>query len=140
MLSHHQSTTKNLNQYFKCIKTLLNCSRLSNTVYLYSFVLPFLSFLQTKHQHNKNYVILFDKIINPKHSFSFLTFSNLFTLHPLVFQQLSMSDFKRLNLIDLLFGNKKIEKFVNKEKKIHKRNKSFFSDSEVWWQSFRFQR
>ena len=28
-----------------------------------------------------------------------------------------MGDFKRLNLIDLPFGNKKIEKFVNKEKK-----------------------
>ena len=26
-----------------------------------------------------------------------------------------MSDFKRLNLIDLPFGNKKIEKFVNKK-------------------------
>jgi hypothetical protein len=29
-----------------------------------------------------------------------------------------MGDFKRLNLIDLPFGNKKIEKFVNKEKKV----------------------
>ena len=38
-------------------------------------------------------------------------------MHPLAFQQLSMGDFKRLNLIDLPFGNKKIEKFVNKEKK-----------------------
>ena len=38
-------------------------------------------------------------------------------MHPLAFQQLSMDDFKRLNLIDLLFGNKKIEKFVNKKKK-----------------------
>ena len=38
-------------------------------------------------------------------------------MHPMTFQQLSMSDFKRLNLIDLPFGNKKIEKFVNKEKK-----------------------
>ena len=28
-----------------------------------------------------------------------------------------MGDFKSLNLIDLPFGNKKIEKFVNKEKK-----------------------
>ena len=28
-----------------------------------------------------------------------------------------MGDFKRLNLIDLPFENKKIEKFVNKEKK-----------------------
>ena len=114
MLPHYQSTTKNLNQYFKCIKTLLNYSRLSNTFYFYSFVLPFLSFLQS---NKKNYVIFFDKIINPKHSFLFLKFSNLFTLHPLAFQQLSMRDFKRLNLIDLPFGNKKIEKFVNKEKK-----------------------
>ena len=38
-------------------------------------------------------------------------------MHPLAFQQLSISDFKRLNLINLPFGNKKIEKFVNKEKK-----------------------
>jgi predicted secreted acid phosphatase len=38
-------------------------------------------------------------------------------LHPLAFQQLSMDDFKSLNLIDLSFGNKKIEKFVNREKK-----------------------
>ena len=30
-----------------------------------------------------------------------------------------MSDFKRLNLIDLPFGNKKIEKFVNKKKNIY---------------------
>ena len=30
-------------------------------------------------------------------------------------QQLSMDDFKSLNLIDLQFGNKKIEKFVNRE-------------------------
>jgi hypothetical protein len=37
------------------------------------------------------------------------------TLHPLVFQQLSIGDFKSLNLIDLPFGNKKIEKFVNRE-------------------------
>ena len=50
----------------------------------------------------------------------------------MTFQQLSMSDFKRLNLIDLPFGNKKIEKFVNKEKKKSKRNKSFFSGNEVW--------
>ena len=53
-------------------------------------------------------------------------------LHPLAFQQLSMGDFKSLNLIDLPFGNKQIEKFVNREKKIHKRNKSFFSNNEVW--------
>jgi hypothetical protein len=33
-----------------------------------------------------------------------------------------MGDFRSLNLIDLLFGNKKIEKFES-EKKTHKRNK-----------------
>ena len=38
-------------------------------------------------------------------------------LHPLAFQQLSMGDFKSLNLINLSFRNKKIEKFVNREKK-----------------------
>ena len=42
---------------------------------------------------------------------------NKHTLHPLVFQQLSMGDFKSLNLINQPFGNKKIEKFVNREKK-----------------------
>jgi hypothetical protein len=42
-----------------------------------------------------------------------------------------MGDFKSLNLIDLPFGNKKIEKFVNREKKIHKRNKILFSGNEV---------
>jgi hypothetical protein len=47
-------------------------------------------------------------------------------------QQLSMGDFKRLNLIDLPFRNKKIEKIENKEKKIHKRNKILFSGNEVW--------
>jgi hypothetical protein len=37
-----------------------------------------------------------------------------------------MGDFKSLNLIDLPFGNKKIEKFVNKEKKYIKEIKVFF--------------
>jgi hypothetical protein len=35
----------------------------------------------------------------------------------LAFQQLSIGDFKSLNLINLPFGNKKIEKFVKREKK-----------------------
>ena len=38
-------------------------------------------------------------------------------MYPFAFQQLSMGDFKSLNLIDLPFGNKKIKKFENKEKK-----------------------
>ena len=37
-----------------------------------------------------------------------------------------MGDFKSLNLIDLPFGNKKIEKFVNKEKIYIKEIKVFF--------------
>ncbi len=53
-------------------------------------------------------------------------------MHPLAFQQLSIGNFKSLNLIDLPFENKKIEKFVKREKKIHKRNKSLFSSNEVW--------
>jgi hypothetical protein len=36
-----------------------------------------------------------------------------------------MGDFKRLYLIDLPFGNKKIEKFVNKEKKYVKKIKVY---------------
>jgi hypothetical protein len=35
-----------------------------------------------------------------------------------------MSNFKSLNLIDLPFGNKKIEKFVNREKKYIKEIKA----------------
>ncbi len=38
-------------------------------------------------------------------------------MHPLVFQQLSMGNFKSLNLIDLPVENRKIEKFVKREKK-----------------------
>ena len=38
-------------------------------------------------------------------------------MYPLAFQQLSIGDFKSLNLINLPFGNKKIEKFVKRKKK-----------------------
>jgi hypothetical protein len=48
-------------------------------------------------------------------------------LYPLAFQQLSMDDFKSLNLIDLPLRNKKIEKFVNREKKIYIKEIKVFS-------------
>jgi hypothetical protein len=125
MLSHYQSTTKKPKLVFQMHQNTSQLLTFIKHHFSLFFVLFCRFFLFFGANINTKKIMSFSSIKSSiqilllilKFFRSFLTHKwNKHTLHPLASQQLSMGNFKRLNLIDLSFGNIKIKKFVNSEK------------------------